>query len=502
MSRSSGGSVASAIGRTSLYRRLCGYAEFHPEKPAIESEAGTLTYLQLRVLVDQCADWFSSRGLTQGDRVAVLALNHPDWFIALFAAAKHGVMLVPLNWRLSVDELQFMVDDCKPSLLLHDQHFSPAAEEIAGDIPCVDFCYNDFPPMADATSATEVSCAAALLIVYTSGTTGQPKGAVLTQNALLCSAEMSQHMYDLTACDRVLNVLPLFHVGGLNIQPLPALIYGATLVSHQRFEPQRAINALATDRITLMNSVPTLLQAILDTDAWDDADLSALRAISIGSTDVPLPLIKAVHAKGIPLIQVYGATEMSPVAIYQRIEHARVEGSIGKAGVLNSIRLVNEQGDEVARGESGEIQVRGDNLLSYYWNNEVATAAALKNGWFSSGDVAHCDDNGFYWFDDRLKHVIISGGENIYPAELERLISALPGVAEVAVVGQPDARWGEVPVAVVVRADESIQGEEILAACAAIARFKQPKEVYFVDALPRNALGKIIVPAVKALLKE
>jgi fatty-acyl-CoA synthase len=486
----------------SLYRRLCGHAGFQPHKAAIESEDGTLTYLQLRVLVDQCAEWFRAEGLKPGDRIAILALNHPDWFIALFAAARHGLILVPLNWRLSVAELQYMVDDCQPQMILHDAEFAQTAHALAvNQIPCIRIGHCDFPPAATAADSAPAA-EADLLIVYTSGTTGRPKGAVLSQRALMCSAEMSQHMIDLTVNDRVLNVLPLFHVGGLNIQPLPALLYGATLVSHQRFDPQRAIKSLTSDAITLVNSVPTLLQAIVDTDLWHTGDLASLRAISIGSTDVPLPLIKAVHQKGIPLIQVYGATEMAPVAIYQRIENAAIEGSIGRAGLLNQIRLVDQNGREVADGEPGEIEVKGDNLLARYWNNAQATAASMTDGWFASGDVAHRDEQGYYWFDDRLKHVIISGGENIYPAELERLIRALPGVAEVAVVGKSDARWGAVPYAVVVANDEAITSDDITGACAGIARFKQPRGVVFVDALPRNALGKVVVADVVTLIDQ
>lgn len=493
----------------SLYRRLCGHAEFQPDKAAIECETGTVTYLQLRVLADQCVQYFKATGLREGDRVAILALNHPDWFIILFAAAKYGLLVVPLNWRLSVDELRYVVNDCQPGLLLHDAEFATTASLLSGgNIPVFEMGRYEFPPRVSDSDAGETtsSCAddnAEILIVYTSGTTGQPKGAVLTQKAVMCSAQMSQHMTDLTGDDRVLNVLPLFHVGGLNIQPLPALLYGATLISHQRFEPQRAINSLVNDGVTLVNSVPTLLQAIIDTEQWRSASLDSLRAISIGSTDVPRPLIKAVHKKSIPLIQVYGATEMAPVAIYQKIENASVEGSIGRAGLLNEIRLVDDNGEEVATDEPGEIQVKGENLLSRYWNNADATYASITDGWFRSGDVAHRDDRGFYWFDDRLKHVIISGGENIYPAELERLIRDLPGVAEVAVVGKPDERWGEVPYAVIVKGDEAaISSEDVLNACATIARFKRPKGVLFVRSLPRNALGKVIVPSVQALLLE
>ena len=236
---------------------------------------------------------------------------------------------------------------------------------------------------------------------------------------------------------------------------------------------------------------------MLASPLWNHEHFRALRAISIGSTDVPVSLINQVHENGIPLIQVYGATETSPVAIYQRIEHADRVGSIGRAGLLCDIRLCNSDGTEVSPGESGEIHVKGNNTLSYYWNNQEATDTSLVDGWFRTGDVAHQDDEGFYWFDDRLKHVVISGGENIYPAELERVIREIPGVDEVAVVARSDDRWGEVPVAVVVG---SVNRDSVLRSCESLARFKRPKDVVFVDALPRNALGKIQVQEVRKLI--
>ena len=488
----------------SLYQRLQKHAEFQPDKTAIESEAGKLTYSQLHVLTDQCVRYFKSAGLEPGDRVAILALNHPDWFIAVFAAAQCGVVLVPCNWRLSVDELDYVINDSTPKLLLHDDEFAETATALKStseNLPLCRIGCSEFPPepVGDRESLDDNNSDvnAPLLIVYTSGTTGRPKGAVLNQKALMCSAEMSQHMTDLTVNDRVLNVLPLFHVGGLNIQPLPALLFGATLVLQARFIPDDAVTALSEKQITLINSVPTLLQSMLASPLWNHEHFRALRAISIGSTDVPVSLINQVHENGIPLIQVYGATETSPVAIYQRIEHADRVGSIGRAGLLCDIRLCNSDGTEVSPGESGEIYVKGNNTLSYYWNNQEATDTSLVDGWFRTGDVAHQDDEGFYWFDDRLKHVVISGGENIYPAELERVIREIPGVDEVAVVARSDERWGEVPVAVVVG---SVNRDTVLRSCESLARFKRPKDVVFVDALPRNALGKIQVQEVRKLI--
>jgi len=458
----------------SLYQRLRGHAEFQPDKTAIDSEAGQISYRQLKVLTDWCVDYFHVLGLVAGDRVAILSLNHPDWFIATFAAARSGIVLVPLNWRLSDDELKYVVEDSEPAVLLHSEEFTRQATQIQDafkKLRLVDFASSNFPPEPS----------------------DNPKGAVLSQKSILCSAEMSQHMTDMTANDCVLNVLPLFHVGGLNIQPLPALLYGATLVLHARFHPDEAVEGLISKKITLVNSVPTLLQAMLSASNWNPDQFPALRAISIGSTDVPVSLIENVQACGIPLIQVYGATETGPVAIYQRIEHANKAGSIGKAGILCEVRLCNSAGEEVPDGESGEIQIKGNNILSSYWRNDSATASSINDGWFATGDVAHRDSDGFYWFDDRLKHVVISGGENIYPAEIERVLREVQGVDEVAVVGRADARWGQVPVAVVVgTVDKSI----IMNACDSLARFKRPADVVFVDSLPRNALGKVLIQQV------
>jgi len=468
-----------------LYEHLLSYADTQPDKTAIESSTGHLSYSQLLQLIEQCADYFASLDLTSGDRVAILALNHADWFVALFAAAKTGIVLVPMNWRLSSDELDYVIVDCKPKLLLHDQEFANTALALNTNHPDMVLCeigLNSFPPQASIRKSEPQQPAIKdpLLIVYTSGTTGRPKGAVLSQNALLCSAEMSCHMLELVSNDRVLNVLPLFHVGGLNIQPLPSLLAGATLVLPLRFDPHDTVKALREQQITLMTVVPTVLQAMLTSPDWEPSKISALRAMSIGSTDVPVALIKQVQKFDIPVLQIYGATETGPAAIYQRAEDAHKVGTIGRAGLLCEIKLINESGTEVQVGESGEICVKGENILTSYWNNAAASKESIVGGWFRTGDVAHIDGDGYYWFDDRLKHVVISGGENIYPAELERIIREVPGVEELSVVGKADERWGEIPVAVIVGTADKLA---VLDACKQLAKFKQPRDVVFVDEL-------------------
>ena len=396
-------------------------------------------------------------------------------------------------------------------MLLHDEEFASVAQALKRSTPELELQLigqSDFPPtvkhpiahspqpITNESANKEKEHSADLLIVYTSGTTGRPKGAVLSSSALLCSARMSQHMLDFRADDRVLNVLPLFHVGGLNIQPLPALLFGATLYLHARFNPEAALTSIETKCISLVTVVPALLQALIGSKSWASTNLSSLRAMSIGSTDVPVTLLETMKQREVPVLQVYGATETSPVAIYQCIEQPTILGSIGQVGSLCEVKLIDKTGQLVSKGESGEIHVKGDNILDRYWNNEEATHSSIKDGWFATGDVAHQDVDDNFWFDDRLKHVVISGGENIYPAELERLIRQLPGIDDVAVVGKRHDRWGEVPVAVVI-ANREVNPDGVIGACSALAKFKRPSEVIFVQELPRNALGKVQVQRLK-----
>ena len=274
------------------------------------------------------------------------------------------------------------------------------------------------------------------------------------------------------------------------------------MVIHDGFDPAGVLAAVAAHQITQITVVPTILGALLADPAWQEADLASLRMIAIGSTDVPVALIEAVHDRGIAVVQIYGATETSPTAIYQTADIAfGTAGSIGRAGCACEIRIVGPDGKEMPTGEVGEIWVRGDNILTRYWNNRAASAASITDGWFHTGDMARVDADGLYWFADRLKHVIISGGENIYPAELERVLSDFDGLAEFAIVGRDDPRWGQVPVVVAVRGTDTVNANDVLAHFSGrIASFKRPKDVLFVEALPRNALGKIVAAEVRALL--
>jgi fatty-acyl-CoA synthase len=482
-------------------------AAFAPDKPAIRFEGTTLSYAAFNARIAQAARTLKSElGVSRGDRVAILSLNRPDYLVLLYACARLGAMLVPLNWRLAVAEQMFILSDAAAKVLVLEQSFAPILPTLQENLPETGVVGFDFSPSGGTTFDTllaqargdsrnphaDLSCP--LLIVYTSGTTGRPKGAVLRQEALLWNGVMSQHMHGLTSDDHVLTVLPFFHVGGLNIQTTPALHHGATVTIHSRFAPDAALAAFERDRPTLTVLVPATLHAVSDHPAWATTDLSALKAVSTGSTIVPQHLIDRFVARGVPVLQVYGSTETCPIAVYTRLggDLSR-EGSTGLPGLCCEAAIIDDAGKELPPEMPGEIAVRGPNVFYEYWGNEAATREALHDGWYRSGDIGRRDADGYFWVQDRKKNLIISGGENIYPAEVERVLLEHPDVGECAVIGRPDPRWDEIPVAYVIRrAGSPVDADNLKAHVETqLARFKVPREIIFVDDLPRTALGKV-----------
>jgi fatty-acyl-CoA synthase len=482
-------------------------AAFAPAKPAILFEGETLTYVAFNARIEQTARALKAElGVGRGDRVAILSLNRPDYLVLLYACARLGAILVPLNWRLAAAEQLFILSDATAKVLVLERAFAGILPALEASMPDTTAVGLDFPPdrgiSFDALLAgargdgrnphTDLTCP--LLIVYTSGTTGRPKGAVLRQDALLWNGVMSQHMHALTSDDHVLTVLPFFHVGGLNIQSTPALHHGATVTVHARFAPDTTLSAIARDRPTLTVLVPATIQAVTDHPAWVTTDLSSLKAISTGSTIVPQALMDRFVARGVPVLQVYGSTETCPVAVYTRLggDLSRA-GSTGLPGLCCEAIVIDDAGEELPPGTPGEIAVRGPNVFYEYWGNEAATREALHDGWYRTGDIGLRDEDGYFWVHDRKKNMIISGGENVYPAEVERVLLEHPDVAECGVIGRPDPRWDEVPVAYVIRRSGGRAGADELRAHvrAQLARFKVPREIVFVDDLPRTALGKV-----------
>ena len=461
-----------------------------------------------RVTAHLQAHW----GVQAGQRVAWLGFNHELQLVTLVACARLGAIFLPLNFRLAVPELQQVLYDAQPTLLVHDTHHTEAAQALQG--AGLQHTHHD-RLIATASprglALPTVQAEMPVLLVYTSGTTGLPKGAVHTQAALMANARASAWAHGFRAPvehperpDKVLSTLPLFHVGGLCIQTLPALLSGVEVVLHPRFEPTAWLDELAASHPTLSLLVPATMRALFDHPRWASTSLACLRGLMTGSSTVPVAYLETWHARGVPVGQVYGTTETGPVSVVLRLDEAMAHvGASGWPQPEAEVKLVNAQGQEVAPGETGELCLRAPNLMRGYWHR--SSGLGLQDGWFHSGDLGQRAGDGCITIVGRSKDMVISGGENIYPAEIENQLITLPGVAECAVLGLPDARWGEVPVAVLVRSADALgqqlSAEAVLAHLQSrIARFKLPRRVLFMDALPKSALGKVQKPALLALL--
>ena len=481
-------------------------ADEGPDRKAIVFGDQVLRYHALAQRIDRLATGLRQKaGLRHGDRIAYLGHSHPDLLTLIFAAARLGLIMVPMNWRLARPEHQAILANADPALLVIDARLADEADVMSAEPGAwrpvsLGFARSDWLSFDDLLTDDDRTPTMAagtdpLLIVYTSGTTGAAKGAVLTQDALRWNAANSVDMHNLTRDDRVLTSLPLFHVGGLNIQTLPALAIGAEVFLEARFDPSTAFKTIASVRPTLSVLVPAMMKALIDHPDFEKADLGSFRQIATGSSIVPVELIQAFHERGIPVTQVYGTTETAPIAVYQRSADAFSSiGSTGEAARHGEMRLVDDDGRTVTAGQPGEIQIRGPQVMTGYWRNPAATEEAFDDDWFRTGDVGRMDENGRLWVEARKDDLIKSGSERIYPAEIEDILRAEGGVDDVAVIARADPVWGEVPVAVVQLAAGAERAADELLRCldGRIARFKRPKEVIFVDSLPRNALGKVL----------
>ena len=469
---------------------LARHARVRPGAPALRFAGRSFDYGKLsRRTARAAARLWHEWGVRAGDRVAWLGLNHPDQITLLFALARIGAMLVPLNFRLAPAEWQAVLRDCTPRCLLHDAVWAEAAGALAQSAGLLAHGIDALVATHAAGDApTRARPESPALLVYTSGTTGAPKGAVHTQANLLANMAAACEAQALTAADVVLTVLPMFHVGGLCIQTLPALHAGASVILHPRFDAGATLAALARDRPTLTLQVPATMKALIEHPDWAATDLSRLRAVWAGSSTLPAALVAAFLARGVPLCNVYGATETGPFSIALPPAHAASHaGACGWPARGVEVRL----GD--VHDGVGELLLRAPNVVRHYWPDQPAVDA---EGWFHSGDLARRAADGSYTVVGRAKDMIISGGENIYPAEIEHLLASHPLVADCAVLGLPDAQWGEVVAAVVVlkdRPDGRPDWEPTLAGFLRerIARYKLPRQWVRLDALPRTALGKV-----------
>ena len=476
-----------------------------------------LTFVELNERSNRISNALAAAGVRKGERVALLLMNSAEFMEAYFGLAKIGAVVVPLNWRLVADELEFILKDAGVSRLIFGEEFIDTVAELhsRGDKTDIrqwlqvegeaDIAYfsESYQAFRDAASAAEPEIGAEdddmLYIMYTSGTTGLPKGVVHTHNtstwAILTISVNCQYREN----DRFLGALPMFHVGALT--PCAVNVYqGATSVIMRSFEPLLAWQLLEREKITTGLMVPAMLNFMLQVPGFETFKYPDLRWIMTGAAPVPVALTQRFEDMGIGIRQVYGLTETcGPTCLIDAADALRKPGSTGKAFFHTSVRVVNEQGEDCPPDEPGEVLVAGAHIMREYWNRPQATAETIVDGWLRTGDVAVMDEEGFVTIQDRIKDMIISGGENVYPAEIEGVLATHPDIVEAAVIGQPSETWGESPLAIVVRSADGLREADVLDYChGRLARFKQPKAVVFSDEIPRNPSGKIL----KRLLRE
>jgi fatty-acyl-CoA synthase len=481
-------------------RWLADRARATPDRVAIRFLDAWVTYAELDRRAGRLAAGLAERGLARGDRLATLTATSPDHVATLFACARLGVALQPISWRLAAAEVAYQLDDAEPSLLLvsgeHEElaHAAGTQVEIArigdptleADADVEDAAHDDDP----------------LLLVYTSGTTGKPKGAPLTHANCFWTNLSFDRTTSLRDDDVVLQVLPQFHVGGWNVQPLLAWWKGATVVLEPSFEAARALRLIAQHGVTTMMGVPATYLFLAQEPGFAHADLSSLRLAVVGGAPMPEALLETWVERGIEIVQGYGLTEAAPNVLCLPTEDARRKlGFAGKPYPHVDVALRDADSGTLLDGPAtGELVVKGPNVFPGYWRNEEATAAAFADGWLLTGDVAERDPDGFYRIAGRIKDMVISGGENVYPAEIEDVLHGHPAVLEAAIVGVPDERWGEACAAfVVLRPGATATEDELRAVCRdRLARFKVPKTFAFLHALPRSAMGKVLKDELRA----
>ncbi|MDO5735829.1 MAG: AMP-binding protein [Propionibacteriaceae bacterium] len=506
MIRSEGGSGADGL--HTLGRWTSDRARATPERIAVDDRGVCISYAELDRRARTLAEKFAEAGLGVGDRVATITGNSADHVVVFFACAKAALVLVPLSWRLSPRELAEQLEVAEPAILLVEDEFHTLAHSTAArlrrPVPTTTLGSQgveaEVPVPAREAGAALVQRPArdddALMIIFTSGTTGTARGAVLTHaNCFWTNLSLSR-IAEITSNDVVLAVMPEYHVGGWNIQPLLAWWQGATVVLERNFDPARVLHLIAERGITTMMGVPTNYLFLSQHPDFPRANLSTLRHAIVGGAPMPAPLLRIWHARGVALTQGYGLTEASPNVLCLADEDARrLLRSAGKPYPHVDVALADPVTGEILEGLArGELLVRGPGVFDGYFRDPAATQFALRGGWLHTGDLVDRDADGFYTIVDRIGDIYISGGESIAPAEVESVLASHPAVADVAVVGVEDERWGEVGVAwVVVRRGVTTDVEDLREhAGRNLARYKVPREIHFVDAIPRSASSKVL----------
>ena len=486
------------------------HANVRPNKIAIRdlSINKELTYSELDIRSNKLAEWLQKNGVGKGDRVAILSHNCAEFFELEFACAKIGAVELPLNWRLTKPELEYILNDSTPTILIYDSAFLDISLELQRDCQIKESLQID---NEDSSSQYESALKESngnyegvptthddlIMIMYTSGTTGHPKGAMINHRMQLYNCINLATPVFVSPETVQLVVLPLFHTGGMNCYANPVLHAGGELILIKEFDPGLALSILGNSeyKVSHFFAVPAPYQFMMNHPDFDKTDLSFLKIAGIGGAPCAEAILKTWSGRGVSMIQGWGMTETSPGGIgLDAADAERKLGSAGKPLMHTEVKVVDDDGNELPWGEVGELYIRGPNITPGYWNKPEATEDSFDGDWLKTGDAARFDDEGFVYIVDRWKDMYISGGENVYPAEVENVIYQLPQIAEAAVIGVPDERWGETgKVFISLKEGQTIEEKDIIEHCLKnLAKFKVPQSVEFIELLPRNATGKVL----------
>jgi fatty-acyl-CoA synthase len=486
---------------------LARWATWDAKRPALIDAARnrTWTWGELFAATNRLARLLGSSGVSRGDRVAVLAGNDPGFIPLFFAVSRLGAVLVPINFRLAAREVDHIVADSAPAVFIHSSAYAKTVAQLdTSQLPRTSLDFEALEALSARHDASPLPFAARFddpcMVLYTSGTTGAPKGAVITHQMVFWNSVSTGLGLDLTSADVTVSFLPFFHTSGWHVLNTPFLHRGATIVFLDKFEPARVLELCERHRVTVLFGVPTTMDTLARAPTFSTTNLTSVRFAIVGGEPMPMELIRTWQGRGVAIRQGFGMTEVGPNCFSLEAKASeRKIGSIGKPNFYVDAKLIRSDGTECAVDEVGELLLRGPAVTPGYWRNEKATAETIRDGWFHTGDLLRRDGEGFFFVAGRMKDMFISGGENVYPVEIERVLSTHPKLREVAVIGVPDPKWGEVGRAFVAPvAGETVTEAEVLSFLEGkLARYKLPKSVVVRAELPKSDSGKILKRALK-----
>lgn len=479
------------------------WAKYTPDRLFLKEYQTQLawSYYEFNQRANSLANYFvDDLKINKGERIAVYSKNRAEYVLLFFACIKSGAILVPLNFRLTPRELDILINDAEPDLFIYENEYKNEVEKLERitAIP-IKKTIEEFTPFLTDYMTNEnlisnfIEQEDPVMILYTAGTTGLSKGAIINHRMLFWNSINTGLRLDLSSFDHTQSFAPFFHTGGWNVLFTPFVHHGASHTLLQKFDPELILELMEKEKTTILFGVPTMLQMLSDSPKFKTADLSSVRYAIVGGAPMPIPLINTWHDKGIYIRQGYGLTEVGPnVFSLHQNDAIRKIGSIGFPNFYFDVKIVDDTGNELGANEVGELWLKSPVVTPGYWRKPEETAKSITDGWFHTGDMVRKDEEGYFYVVDRKKNMFISGGENVYPAEIERFLLSIPAIKEAAVIGVEDEKWGEVGSAFIVIKESELFSEEDAASCCLgkLAKYKIPKHFTILAEIPKNAAGK------------